>query len=122
MAGEWQALRGVTDAFNRYVKQQREDRMSNMMPGDNRGAEPQEHDSRCASQCEYIEHTFDWEKGVDQLIALACWLTHLERGQPVPAGRADYYRRAADDVLTFIECPKGHRSHECNCDDWTGEP
>jgi len=43
---------------------------SNMMPGDNSGAEPRPHDRRCASLCPYpIPRAEDYA---------ACWWGHLD--------------------------------------------
>lgn len=44
---DWQALRGVTEAFNRLAEEERRKRMSNMRPHD-----PRPHDPRCASTCD----------------------------------------------------------------------
>jgi hypothetical protein len=89
--------------------------MSNMMPGDNSGAEPAEHERLCRVNCPHNHHTFDADRGIEMLINAAARLSWWKPGKSEAI--VEDAKRMFEDALALIECPSGHRSHDCNCDD-----
>lgn len=88
--------------------------LSNMMPGDNSGAEPAEHYRRCRTQCEQADHAYDNDRGIRLLLSAAADLSYWG------PGRDDLVRRvmaANEQAFDLLECRWGHRDHECNCDE-----
>jgi hypothetical protein len=91
-----------------------EEQMSNMMPGDNSGAEPREHSRRCRTQCDRADHVFDEERGIRLLLDAAADLSYWRPGRDDLVGRV---MARNNEAFEMLECRWGHRDHSCNCED-----
>ena len=89
--------------------------MSNMMPGDNSGAEPRDHYGRCRTNCGHADHVFDHDAALDLFMHAEADLSWWKPDKSIAMCEVAQQRMAA--AAHLVECPLGHRSHECNCED-----
>lgn len=73
--------------------------MSNLMPGDNSGAEPNEHFSSCRSMCEFWEAPLAEDK--------ECPNGHTDHECNCPDLEADYWDALADSYDSLSDPPWG---------------
>jgi hypothetical protein len=88
--------------------------MSSNLPADFRET-TREHYHECASLCRYQDHEFDERTAIALFISAAVCLAWW--GPEMGLRRVHAARRLLTQAMAVIECPAGHRSHECDCED-----